>query len=263
MLGCQRSGTNALVGCFERDPATKAYGEYCRLNLPSGRRSIRDSLRYSLRLRPLPEVRREIERLPYPLAVLKPLAESHRIAELAEALPGARIIWIFRHYMDVAESNARVFGPQVHRRNLEPIAAADPDNWRSAGASEQVCEMVATHYRPDMDPLDGGALFWWARNQLLFDQGGEAHPGVKPMQYRRFVADAATTVAELYEWVGIPYPGTRITDQITPSFVGRGAAGLSSGELEARCESLWARLCALDPKAIDAEPVGSSERRGG
>ena len=260
VLGCQRSGTNALVSCFERDPAAKAYPEYCSLNRRSNKRSIRDSERYSLRLRPLPEVRRKLERLPYPLAVLKPLAESHRIGELLEELPGARIVWIFRHYIDVAESNARIFGDRVHRRNLEPIVEGRPRNWRSAGASDHVRETVTRLYRADMDPIDGGLLFWWARNQLLFDQGGDRNEALAAIQYRRFVEDPGTALGEIYELAGVPFPGPGICAQITSSYVGRGAELTPSSELERLCEELWLRLCSLDPAARARRGRGEPKR---
>lgn len=249
LLGCQRSGTNAFISCFENDREAKVFQERCRLNLTRRRVALRRSRRYSLRLRPLDEVRARILRLRYPLVVLKPLVESHRIGELARELPRARVVWLFRHYRDVAESNARTFGGDVHRRNLEPIVAGDPANWRSTGASEEVRETVARIYDPDMEPLDGGALFWWARNRLLFDQGEERAEYVLPIRYARFVDDPGRALAETYAHIGLPFPGPELTREITPRFRGRADRSTLSDQLIELCEPLWKRLCALDEQS--------------
>lgn len=247
VLGCQRSGTNALVGCFEDDRDAKVYPEFSSLNRRSGKLSMRDSIRFTLRLRPFEEVGATVERLRYPLAVMKPLVESRYIGELLEAVPRSRVVWIFRHYVDVAESNARTFGALIHRDNLAPIAAGDPTNWRSEGISDEVRETVARHYDPDMDPIDGGALFWWARNRLLFDEGYESDPRVLALQYGRFVADPVAVLAELYEHAGVAFPGPEIARSITPKFVGRGSGHEFDPEIETLCEQLWDRLAVLDP----------------
>lgn len=247
ILGCQRSGTNALIGCFEDDRDAKVFPEFSALNLPSGKLSARDSIRFTLRLRPLDQVAARIDRLRYPLAVLKPLVESRYIGELLEEVPRSRVVWLFRHYQDVAESNARTFGAQIHRDNLAPIAAGDPSNWRSEGVSTEVRETVARHYHPDMDPIDGGAMFWWARNRLLFDEGHESDPRVRALQYAHFVADPANVLIELYEHAGVPFPGEDIARSVTPKFMGRGTGHGISPEIQGLCEQLWERLLDLDP----------------
>lgn len=251
VLGCQRSGTNALIACFERDRHAKVFREYASLNQSSGAASLRDSVRYSLRLRPLGQVAERLEHLRYPLAVMKPLVESQRAVTLLRELPRSRVIWLFRHYEDVAESNARTFGATIHRRNLEPIAAGDPTDWRSEGAGEEVRSFVGRHYRVDMDPVEGGALFWWARNRLLFDQGLPGDPRVKPLRYERLVADPISTLRELYEYAGVPFPGPAVAAGITPRFSGR-ASGLHLSEpVREACERLQAELVAADREASE------------
>jgi hypothetical protein len=242
VLGCQRSGTDALIECFEHDPNAKVYPEFSSLNTASGSFSPRDSVRFTLRLLPLGEVARRLERVRYPLAVMKPLVESQHLAELLAAIPRSQVIWLFRAPLDVAESNVRAFGADVHRRNLAPIASADSTNWRSERTSAAVQSFVARHYRPDMDPIDGGALFWWARNQLLFDSGMFADPRVLTLDYARFVADPTGVLSQIYEWTGVEFPGDQIARSVRRSFVGRGSEHAISGEIKERCDQLWKRL---------------------
>ena len=247
VLGCQRSGTDALIGCIENDSDAKVFQEHSRLNTRTGKISLRDSVRYTLRLRPLDQVAAELDRLRYPLAALKPLVESQRLAELADQLPRSRFVWMFRHYQDVAESNVRTFGAAIHRRNLEPIVSGDPSNWRSEGASREVRETVSRFYDPDMNPLDGGALFWWARNRLLFDQGFESDPRVLPLRYSSFVAEPVAVLRSLYEHASVPFPGEAIARSVSPRFVGRGSGHSVSAAIRTLCEELWGELAALDP----------------
>lgn len=256
VLGCQRSGTNALVGCFEDDPDAKVFAEHSRLNLRSGEQSIHSTVRYTLRLRPLDEVAAELDGLRYPLAVLKPLVESQRVGQLLDRLPRCRVAWIFRRYADVAESNARAFGADVHRRNLEPIAAGDRTNWRSEGAGENVRQIVARHYRADMDPIDGGALFWWARNRLLFDLGFAGDRRVLVLDYDGFVADPSSTLRALYLHAGVAFPGEFLTRTVTGRFVGRGSNHPISTEIRDLCEALWSQLKEAAPEA----PVQRADR---
>lgn len=251
ILGCQRSGTNALTDCFEHDRHAKVYREHSSLNERTGTMSPRDSARYSLRLQPLDRVASRLARIRYPLAVLKPLVESQRAREMISALPRSRVVWLFRHFGDVAESNARTFGAGIHRINLAPIAAGDRADWRSEGASDEVRAFIGRHYKPDMDPVDGGALFWWARNRLLFDQGLQADPQVKPLAYERLIARPLETLRELYDYAGVPFPGPVVAQSISPKFKGRGSDHTIAPSIRESCEELLSELIAADSRATD------------
>ena len=246
VLGSQRSGTNALLSCFEADPDAKVFPEQSVLNVRTGALSLRDSVRFEFRLRPLPEVASLLARLRYPLAVAKPLVESQNAVELLEQLPRCKVVWLFRNYLDVAESRVRHFGADIHRTNLEPLVAGDEDNWRSERTSEEVRAVVREHYRPEMAPVDGGALFWWVRNRLFFDQSLDLRPDVMVLSYERFIASPAATIAELYRFAGVPEPARSTTDGITPRYVGRGSDAALSVPVQRLCEDLLDRLTALE-----------------
>lgn len=253
LLGCQRSGTNAFVSCFERDRNAKVFQERCSLNAVKGRSGVTDTDRFLLRLLPLDEVARRLDRVHFPLAVCKPLVESQRIEELVDHLPRSRAVWLFRHYLDVAESNARTFGAAAHRDNLAPIAAGDPGNWRSEAASEEVVATVRDLYDPDMDPVDGNALFWWARNRLLFDSGASRDPRVLPVEYLSFATDPLAVLGRVYAHVGLSLPGPEVAAPISAEHVGKASSCSVSAPVEALCEKLWHDLRSLEPSAA---PVG-------
>lgn len=245
VLGCQRSGTDAFVGCFERDRNAKVYRERCSLNVVKSRTAVSDSDRFMLRLRPLEEVAERLDHVRFPLAVAKPLVESQRIEALLDRLPRSRAVWLFRHYLDVAESNARTFGAAAHRSNLAPIATGDPGNWRSEAASEDVIATVRDLYRPDMEPIDGHALFWWARNRLLFDSGARHDARVLPVEYLRFATEPLEVLTQVYEHAGAAPPGPEVAAPVSAKHVGKASSCSLSAPVERLCEDLWQDLRSL------------------
>jgi hypothetical protein len=245
VLGCQRSGTTILVDTLDKDWRVKTFGEFSGVNRSAaGRRpwSVRSQSRYSIRLKPLDEVAAKLARSPHPLVVLKPLVESQNTPSILGTIDRAACVWVFRHYRDVARSNVKLFTPEVRRYNLEPIVRGDPDSWRAELVPEDVRELIVRHYSPDMDPFDGAALFWLARNRLFFDLELAREERVMPLKYEDLVADPELSLRRLYRHAGISFPGPRIAEGIHPSSIGLGREVELSPEVERACEELWTQL---------------------
>jgi hypothetical protein len=245
VLGCQRSGTTILVDTLDKDWRVKSFGEFSGVNRPAaGRRpwSVRSQSRYSIRLKPLDEVAEKLERCPHPLVVLKPLVESQKAPSILRAIDRAVCVWVFRHYRDVARSNVKLFTPEVSRYNLEPIVREQSDSWRAEFVPEDVRDLVRRHYSPDMNPFDGAALFWFARNRLFFDLELAREERVMPLKYEDLVADPELSLRRLYRHAGIAFPGPRIAEGIHPSSVGLGRELELSPEIERACDMLWSEL---------------------
>ena len=245
VLGCQRSGTTILVDTLDKDGRVKTFGEFSGVNRPAaGRRpwSVRSQSRYSIRLKPLGEVAAKIERSPHPLVVLKPLVESQKAPSILREIDRAVCVWVFRHYRDVARSNVKLFSPEVARYNLEPIVREQSDSWRAELVPEDVRELVVRHYSPDMNPFDGAALFWYARNRLFFDLGLTREERVMLLKYEDLAADPELSLRRLYRHAGIAFPGPRIAEGIHPSSIGLGRELELSPEIERACEELWSEL---------------------
>jgi hypothetical protein len=245
ILGCQRSGTTMLVDTLDRDWRVKTFNEFSGVNRPAaGRRpwSVRSESRYSIRMKPLDEVAAKLERSPYPLVVLKPLVESQKAPALLRMTDRAVGAWVFRHYRDVARSNVKLFTPEVTRINLEPMVREQSDNWRGEVVPEDVRDLIARHYSPDMSPFDGAALFWFARNRLFFDLELASEERVMALKYEDLVADPERSLRGLYRQVAIPFPGRWIADGIHRSSIGLGRQLELSAEIEQSCEHLWSEL---------------------
>jgi hypothetical protein len=247
ILGCQRSGTTMLGDTLAKDRRVKAVREFSAVTLPApGRRpwSISSTSRFGIRMKPLDEVAATIERLRYPLTVLKPLVESQRAPEILGAIDGSVAVWVFRDYRDVARSNVELFTPEVTRVNLEPMIRPEPGNWRSELVPADVRELIARHYSPDMSPFDGGALFWYARNRLFGHLDLAADARVMALRYEDLVAAPERSMRAVYAHAGVPFPGARIVEDIHPRSVGLGRELDLSPEIQEACERVWAELSA-------------------
>ena len=248
ILGCQRSGTTMIVEALDKDWRVKTFPEHSAVNLPAGDRrpwSVRATSRHSIRMKPLDQVAAKLERSRYPLVVLKPLVESQKAQAILRTIDHAVCLWVFRHYRDVARSNFRFFSPDVNRINLEPMIRREPDNWRSELVPEDVREMVARHYSPDMNPFDGGALFWYARNRLFFDLDLAAEERVLALRYEDLVSDPERLLRRVYDTAGVAFPGRRIIEDIHPRSVGLGRELELCPEIERACERVWVELNAV------------------
>ena len=234
-----------LVDTLDRDWRVKTFNEFSGVNRPAaGRRpwSVRSESRYSIRMNPLDEVATKLERCPYPLVVLKPLVESQKAPAILRTIDGAVCAWVFRHYRDVARSNVKLFTPEVTRINLEPMVRGQSGNWRGELVPEDVRDLIARHYSPDMSPFDGAALFWLARNRIFLDLELASEERVMALKYEDLVADPERTLIRLYRHAGIAFPGPRIAEGIHPRSIGLGRELELSAEIERACEHLWSDL---------------------
>ena len=165
IFGCQRSGTTMLQQTvLDRSWRVLIIEEHDRRVVgrhhEPGETAWQDYTTVLQRLR----------RAPFELVVAKPLVESDRATELMDAAQPVKAIWMLRHYDGVARSNVKRFGMDNPYRDLQPFCDGDLLDWRCRGAAKETRETVIELMREGLSPLDAAALFWWARNQLYFDQ---------------------------------------------------------------------------------------------
>jgi hypothetical protein len=257
ILGCQRSGTTMLLDALGHDPDVKVFGEFSPLNAFNpglARLWPQHTKRFGIRLRPLVEVARIIDAVRYPLVVAKPLVESHRAGSLLDVVPGSSAVWLVRSYRDVASSNVHSFGREIVTGNLAAVVKRDRGNWRSEWVPADARDLVEQHYRPDMNPFDAGALFWYLRTRLFFDLALDQDARVLLLKYEALVAEPDQWLAVVYDHAGHRWPGPAISQDIHAGSVGRAAQIDLSPEVAAACEQLWVRICALwDERAGTAD----------
>lgn len=241
VLGCQRSGTTLVTRVFGRDPQAKVYPEHSTLTVLD--------LDEHLRLGPIDRVAARIASSHFPLVVLKPLVESQNALTLLDGLPGARAIWMFRHWADVARSNLARFGRDNGIRNLRRVVERRPGDWRAEAVPEPVHRTVAEHFSESMNPFDAAALFWWVRNAHFFALGLADRPDVLPCRYEDLVTDPVRSVESVYRLLGRPFPGAGIVAGVSTASLGLGAGIEFSPAVAAHCDEMLGRLCAAHDEA--------------
>jgi Sulfotransferase domain len=233
IVGCQRSGTTLMGRLFDADRDCRVFGEYSVLSCVG---------KDGIRLNPLPDVAAVLSRVPAPLVVTKPLVETQRVRTLLNYFPNAKALFMYRNYSDVASSDLRKFGTRNALENIRPIATGNTHNWRSAGASTVVRERVAHFFSESMSPNDAAALFWYARNQLFYDNDLAGHGDVMLCRYEHLVTDPVAVMRRIYEFSGAACPDLSHTRQVHSSSVTKGRNLELLPEVRALCDQLQARM---------------------
>ncbi len=250
IVGCQRSGTTMMLRLFDADFNCRGFNDFSELTSADTTTGVRWN--------PLPDVAAVFSRIPAPLIVAKALVETQNVRKLLDYFPYAKALFIYRRrYADVASSDMAKFGARNGVDNLRPIAAADPHNWRSEGASRCVQELVAGLWSEEMNPHDAAALFWYARNQLFFDLDLANHPAVMLCQYEHLTQHPAAFMRRIYDFVGIDPPEVLKTGEVRPP--GKEKVLELSREVRLLCDQLQARLDAHFQRLL-AEPAMPREQ---
>lgn len=234
IVGCQRSGTTLMARLFDGDINCRVFGEFSELSSADKAAGIR--------LNSLPDVAAVIARVRAPLVVTKSLVETQNVRTLLDYFPGSRALFVYRRYAAVAQSDLVKFGVRNGIDNIRPIAAEDAHNWRSAGASGAVLELMQRSFSEDMNPYDAAALFWLARNQLFFDLDLENRPDVLLCRYEHLVRQPAVVMRRIYEFVDVPCPDLSHAVQVHLKSVSKGNGLNLSPVVGALCDQIQGRL---------------------
>ena len=234
ILGCQRSGTTLLYRIFQRDWNIKVYGEFSKLNSLDKKSRIR--------LNPYDMVQKQLNKVSTSLIIFKPLFESQNANKLLASFKGSKILWIYREYLDVANSNIQYFGKNNGINNLKPICDGDPNNWRSEGISGEVRDIILTHYSEDMNPYDAAALFWYSRNCLFFELELLNNPNVFLCKYDDLTKYPIKNMKNIYDFINCKFPGKRITKEIHSTSIGKGSEISLTSEIDLLCKKLYNKL---------------------
>lgn len=232
ILGCQRSGTSVMSRVFFRDINATVFREKSAL---TGRD---EGLRYL----PFDELDKRMEKQRAPLVVFKMLVESQRAHNFLDSVQGARVIWLFRNYRDVASSNLVKFGKQNGIDDLRPIINGETDNWRSEACSDTTRNIVRKHFSESMNASDAAALFWYARNRLYYEQDLFRNNHAMLVEYELFVKNPADTMQQIYKFCDRPYPGNILVEEVGTGAVSKGKSLDLSPEIDELCGSMLAQL---------------------
>ena len=231
VFGCQRSGTTMFTQLFQNDLRSKVYGE----------RGF--ALDGGFELQPFEEIKRIVQNERATLLVGKPLVASQDAIEILDFFVSAKSIWMFRNYADVAHSSRRRFSRETAMRNLRFLVSDSAERtFATEKASAMTKELVARFFSEEMSGDDAQILFWYVRNVLFFDQQLERHDRVRLCRYEDFVAAPAKVMEDVYAFLGLEFPGPRMTAEVHQRSVRKDVQLDASEELLQLCGELQERL---------------------
>ena len=245
VLGKQRSGTTMLFNYFESRPDTETYNE-------SNGRIFTD-----FQLHPLPQVQELLSHSRAPFTVFKSICDSHRIQELFETFPNARIVWAQRDCKDVANSSIRHFPPNW-KTGLQIICNGESGGgWFVQGVSDSAAVRLREVYSDSLSPFEMSCLVWWARNQIAVENKIDEHPQICMVQYEDLVTQPAKSFEDLNSALGLPsYP--QAYAHVHSRSVGRNEYPPIAEDIQLMCKELQTtlQLMAKRSGSIDSDKVG-------
>jgi len=232
VLGCQRSGTNMLIRTLDRMLEVDRFDEDDRRAFVDNRirgKEVRDRL---------------IARSDAACVIFKPICDSHRALELISAHPGAKIIWIYRRFSDVAASAVQYWGELSRLFITDLLAGGGAWNefqWNREGVTEETLAPIRAAVQGPLSDIDAACLFWYLRNALYFSQKLENRPDVHLIRYETLVADAPAGFANLCSFLNLSFDPAAVAT-VHKESVGKGAQNPITPEVYTLCEGLLRRL---------------------
>jgi hypothetical protein len=241
VFGSQRSGTRLPLQILDHVPEIMSYSEG---TAPWFRGVL---------LAPVPELDRLVARNPFPVAVLKPICETHRFAELLDHFPQSRALWMFRSYTDAVNSASAKWnsGKEAVRRLAH--GELDRAGWRAGGLSAKRLELVRRLYRDDLSLHAANAIMWYLRNSLYFDLAADRRRDVMLVRYEELVTRPEALVPRIGDFLGVHVPASYRRDVFSSS-VSKKPFPPIPAEIAERCEELERRLIAHYEHSLRSAP---------
>ncbi len=117
--------------------------------------------------------------------------------------------------------------------------------------SEETAQTIRKFLKRGITELDAAALFWFARNQFFFQQRLQNRDDVMLCNYEHLVSEPNSVMQQIYNFVGLSYPGAKIVSDIHQGSMMRGAGIQLDDEIEAMCSDLNQRLIATAQESVD------------
>lgn len=226
--GVQRSGTNMLMDVLDLSLETDVFHE-------------QDPRAFdSYHLRPYVRQMELRERSSAHFFVLKALLDSEKTTQLLSLLEPAKAVWMYRDYDDVVNSNLRNW--PGGRNQMEDLLR-DPfkTGYRAWGMTEETLSLIKQYYKPGMSDANTIALFWYYRNQLLFDQGLETDHRAIVLKYEDVAVDTESTLRWLCDQLGMEFT-PRMAAQIHAKSIGKRKRSEIDPDIRTLCDGMLQRF---------------------
>lgn len=248
ILGCQRSGTNMLLRTLDR------MMEVDRFDEDDPRAFVNN------RIRPREVRDRLIAASDAACVLFKPICDSHRALDLLREHPGAKILWIYRHFADVAASAVHYWG-DLSRLFMTDLLAGGGDwnefQWNREGVTEELLAPLRAAAKAPLTDMDSACLFWYLRNQFFFTQMLQIRPDTLLIRYESLVKNPRKNFDNLCSFLNLQLDPQSVS-RVHAESVGRGAPRAITPDVYMVCEGLLAELDAVageGPSGAGAVPA--------
>lgn len=201
------------------------------------------------RIRPVEQIAGLVRASRHRWVLFKPLCDSHRAAELLDALgsevPG-RALWVHRRVDPRVRSALAKFG-DANLRALGEIAAGRGDGlWQAGGLSDKNRELIGSFDYGAMSPASAAALFWFIRNSLFFELGLDRRADLLAVSYDRLIEAPEELMQGVCGFLGCPWD-RRFVEHIEPRHPAEAAPLEIDPQIRALCDRLQARFDSYRP----------------
>ncbi len=236
VFGCQRSGTKMVMRVLDQSPDTRIFHEN------------HASAFSDFQLRSDRTIRALVALNPAPVQIFKPICDSQEADHILGRFPGARGVWVMRHFDDVA--NSAVVKWDEHQRELiQAVIDGDLETWgwRTARLPDAVvADIRRVAAGAPLAPHEAAALFWYMRNAFFFALGLHEDPRVLLVRYADLVSSPGPTFRQLFDFLGVPFDPAH-ADQVRDSSIGRRPPPDLRPAIRELCAGLLARFEAWTP----------------
>ncbi len=241
VVGCNRSGTNMVCAALGNSPHGWAFQE--------SELSFAFSA-YHLRADWI--IERLIRHTPAPLVGFGSILDSQFTDGLLSRFDGAKAIWIYRRYEDVANSCARMQWGRSLKDLVRWTARGEFEKLGARGKriTDETVRLFGDLFREDLSNEEAACLYWYMRNQVYFDLNLHTDPRVLIMQYEDTVQNPVQAFQRVFRFLGLPFDSAVVGD-VFASSVGKNTWLGVDPAIEEICDALKARL--------DAQYAGTSD----
>lgn len=232
VAGMQRSGTTLLMNIMHLCPNIDVYDEAKRSTVYS-----------DFCIRDLSVLLRSIQKSKYEFSAYKVLCDSHKVLELLDRFPSAKLIWSFREARDNAASRLKKFPHATHAIRLV-CQKQSGGGWFADGISEAVSSTLDSLDHENLTDFDYCCLAWWARNMLFFEQKLDRRKNVILLNYERLATSPIQSLSAVFEWIGCPW-SNRYSRYVHSRSVKKPDLQQCDPAVASLCDELYGRMLEL------------------
>jgi len=177
------------------------------------------------------------------ITFFKCILSSQHARTLLDLNPTGKIIWMFRRYEDVVNSNLKRFSnhtDEIKSMLFEPEKAG----WRAENVTPEDMAMVRHFWEKGISDASARALMWVLRNRLFFQQGLDSDARVMAIDYDQLVQNPQVTASTVFKFLDLHFE-PQFVESVHSTSVRKDPAPEIDPELTAIAEDIWKRLSSV------------------